>query len=294
LDRQLRVRGFVALPASLSQFLAQHDYRMFFIRTRRCLRLRGFATAMVFIDTPGEPALPQRLKQYQVDTVVWFLPDRLARETSLQLGDFGIRVVAVGDGRTSGLRARYEIRREGALAALAKDWRARGISEATIVSAATRRSAADEERIEALFHDNQVETEFTLIDDEMAGDALDILKRPAAAGVVILGTAASLMAFRLPRQFKDLLRSRRVALVNGPVAMPLTQVPPTLVDIVAVDWQRVASTITDDLLSQQAARFSGCVFLKPAVATTTSLCRSPARLRSNRGPARCLERTRWR
>ena len=49
-DRRLSVRAFVGLPASLSTFLTIHAYRMFFIKIRRELRLRGFATAMVFAE----------------------------------------------------------------------------------------------------------------------------------------------------------------------------------------------------------------------------------------------------
>src|SRR4051794_27383736 len=50
-DRRLGVRAFIGLPASLSAFVTLQAYRTFFIRIRRELRLRGFATAMVFTDT---------------------------------------------------------------------------------------------------------------------------------------------------------------------------------------------------------------------------------------------------
>src|SRR5436190_21273143 len=49
-DRQLRVRAFIGLPASLSAFVTIQAYRMFFIKIRRELRVRGFATAMVFFE----------------------------------------------------------------------------------------------------------------------------------------------------------------------------------------------------------------------------------------------------
>ena len=61
--RHLSVRGVVGLPASLSRFVTVQDYRMFFIRTRRELRLRDFATATIFFEKSEEgsdrlPLLP--------------------------------------------------------------------------------------------------------------------------------------------------------------------------------------------------------------------------------------------
>ena len=38
-DRQLKVRSFVGFPASVSRFVTLQDYRTFFIRIRRELRL---------------------------------------------------------------------------------------------------------------------------------------------------------------------------------------------------------------------------------------------------------------
>ena len=49
-DRRFGIRGLVGLPASLSAFVTVQAYRMFFIKIRRELRLRGFATAMVFFE----------------------------------------------------------------------------------------------------------------------------------------------------------------------------------------------------------------------------------------------------
>jgi hypothetical protein len=43
-----------------------------------------------------------------------------------------------------------------------------------------------------------------------------------------------------------------VALLNGPVSMPFARVPRVKVDLVVVDWQRVAEKIVDDLITQEA------------------------------------------
>src|ERR1041385_7352819 len=48
--RHLSVLGFIGLPALTASFVTLQDCRTFFIRTRRELRVRGFAVATVFYD----------------------------------------------------------------------------------------------------------------------------------------------------------------------------------------------------------------------------------------------------
>lgn len=55
----------------------------------------------------------------------------------------------------------------------------------------------------------------------------------------------------------ELLRTRRVALINGPVTMPFTRVPDVQVDLVSVDWQLVSEQIVDDLIDQEAFQNAG-------------------------------------
>src|SRR3954471_12654590 len=98
-DRQLKVRAFVGFPASLSAFVTLQDYRTFFIKIRRELRLRGFAAATAFYQ-PGEGksgALSKRFKAYEVDTVIWFQPGKEAAATALHLADVGIRLLGVAN-----------------------------------------------------------------------------------------------------------------------------------------------------------------------------------------------------
>src|SRR3984893_13994558 len=94
-NRRLSVRAFVGLPALLSNFITIQYYRTFFIRIRRELWLRGFATTMVFFrpDEAVDGSLSDRLRTYDVDTVIWLSPFRSAKESLLRLSDMGIRVV---------------------------------------------------------------------------------------------------------------------------------------------------------------------------------------------------------
>src|ERR1041385_8699500 len=134
-DRHLRVRAFVGLPASLSAFVTVHAYRMFFIRIRRELRMRGFATAMVFFekDEARTAILAERLKTYEVDTVIWFQPTKEARETALLLGDGGIRLIGIAHEQIPTIPCRYQVRRERAIGTLLREWKARhGIDHVTV------------------------------------------------------------------------------------------------------------------------------------------------------------------
>lgn len=124
-NRHLGVRAFVGLPASLSAFVAIQAYRSFFIRIRRELRLRGFATAMAFFEKQEArtSSLSARLKAYEVDTVIWFQPPREARETLLRLGDLGIRIIGVAHEHVALIPCRYEVRRDLAVSSLLSTWR---------------------------------------------------------------------------------------------------------------------------------------------------------------------------
>jgi DNA-binding transcriptional ArsR family regulator len=89
--RHLSVLGFIGMPALTSAFVTLQDCRTFFIRTRRELRVRGFAVATVFYDrNEGQNGgLFSRIDKYNFDTVLWHQPDRVARETVPQVKDRG-------------------------------------------------------------------------------------------------------------------------------------------------------------------------------------------------------------
>src|SRR5438477_2307913 len=149
-DRRLSVRAFVGLPASLSAFLTIHAYRMFFIKIRRELRLRGFATAMVFAE-PEETrtdALSDRLKAYEIDTVLWFQPPKEARETALRLADLGIRLIGIAHEEVPVIPCRYQVRREAGIRALVTEWKtSNGIDHVTLVRSPERGMTTLEESL---------------------------------------------------------------------------------------------------------------------------------------------------
>jgi hypothetical protein len=260
-DRQLRVRAFVGLPASLSAFVTLQDYRMFFIRIRRELRLRGFATATAYFER-GEAArgeLSERLKRYEVDTVLWFQPPREARESALHFGDMGIRLVGVANDSFPSIPCRYQISRDKATKALLAGWKAdNAVERVIVVKSADHPSVSTEETLHALLDELELKWSVASYNGQRTEAFLRRLQKAKTDGIVFPSSAlASKFCFRSPNAVTELLQSHRVALVNGPVSMPFARVPNARVDLVTVDWQLVAEQIANDLATQDTFRLSG-------------------------------------
>lgn len=261
-DRQLKVRAFVGFPASVSRFVTLQDYRTFFIRIRRELRLRGFAAATAFFE-PAEAssdALSKRFKAYEVDTVIWFQPGKESAITALHLADMGIRLLGVNDSFCQ-IPCRYQVRRDGAIKALLTSWTTENPGRVTVVESKEQRSAAIDETLHGILDDLGIPWSVATYQNQRSEAFLRELQRKKTSGVIFSSSAlASKFCFRAPGAVADLLGAHRVALVNGPVSMPFTKVPDVKVDLVTVDWQMVAERIVDDLISQDAFQLPGPTF----------------------------------
>ena len=252
--RHFSVYGFVGMPASTGAFVTWQDYRMFFIRTRRELRGRGYAVAMTLFHpremTSGQ--LLKRIGKYDFDTVLWYRPDTSSREIILHLKDLGVKVLGISDAGAPSIRCRYEIRREGAINNILADWRSRsGITDVVIVRG-VRASGAKEEMLEALIAGQQLHCRFANIDAERPEAFLERLGKLKNAGLIFPSPAAAMFAFRVPEALMRLLAHRRVAYTGGPPSFPFAQVEDVAADLVIVDWQLIAERIVDDLVSKRA------------------------------------------
>jgi DNA-binding transcriptional regulator YhcF (GntR family) len=260
-DRQLSVRAFVGLPASLSTFVTIQEYRSFFIRIRRELRLRGFATAMLFFEKEEARtgALSERLKAYEIDTALWFEPPSEAKETALRLSDLGIRLVGVAQDQLPAIPCRYQVRREGAVRALLAEWKTRNhTARVTLAQWKDDRSSGLEEMLKSALDEFEITWSVASFDGQRSEVFLRALQKAKTDGIIFssLGLASKL-SFRSPTAVSELLRSQRVALVNGPVSMPFAKVPAARIDLVTVDWQLVAERIVNDLVTQDAFQQPG-------------------------------------
>jgi len=255
-DRRLSVRAFVGLPASLSAFLTIQAYRMFFIKIRRELRLRGFATAMVFAE-PEEArtdALSDRLKAYEIDTVLWFQPPKEAQETALRLADLGIRLIGIAHEEIPVLPCRYQVRRDRGMRALMAEWKTHhGIEHVTLVRSNDRGTSPLAEALHTALDELGMKSSTATFHGKQSAAFLRATQKLKTGGVIFSSAQlASKLCFRAPGGVIDLIRAQRVAFLNGPVSLPFAKVPEVRVDLVVVDWQLVAEKIVDDLISQDA------------------------------------------
>ena len=260
-DRQLSVRGFVGLPASLPAFVTLQDYRTFFIRLRRELRLRGFAAATAYFE-PNEAStdvLSARLKTYEVDTVIWFQPPKEAKETALRLSDMGIRLVGVANDSFPHIPCRYQVRRDAATRVLLADWKAdKAVERVTLVRSTDQRSTAVEETLQTLLEELEIDWSIADLGGQRTEAFLRSLQKAKTGGIIFPSSVlASKFCFRSPTAVIELLRNHRVAFINGPAGMPFARVPNVKVDLVMVNWQLVAERIVNDLITQDAFQQPG-------------------------------------
>jgi hypothetical protein len=260
-DRQLSVRGFVGLPASLKAFVTLQDYRTFFIRLRRELRLRGFAAATAYFeqDEANTDALSARLKTYEVDTVIWFQPPKEAKETALRLSDMGIRLVGVANDSFPNIPCRYQVRRDAATRVLLADWKAdNAVERVTLVRSTDQRSTAVEETLQTLLEELEIEWSIADLGGQRTEGFLRSLQKAKTGGIIFPSSVqASKFCFRSPAAVTELLRNHRVAFINGPAGMPFARVPNVKADLVMVNWQLVAERIVNDLITQDAFQQPG-------------------------------------
>jgi DNA-binding LacI/PurR family transcriptional regulator len=260
-DRRRGMRAFIGLPASLSAFVTIQAYRMFFIRIRRELRLRGFATGMVFFEKQEARtgSLSERLKAYEVDAVLWFQPPKDANETALRLRDVGIPVLGVAHEQVPGIPCRYHVRRDRAIAALLTEWKSRdSIDHVTVARWHEYSAPALDDALHSALDELGFKTSTAVFRRQRSQAFLRSLAK-VKTGAIVFSSAqlVSMLCFRAPAAVTDLLKHRRVALLNGPASMPFAKVPDAQVDLVVVDWQVVAEQIVNDLITQDAFQIRG-------------------------------------
>jgi hypothetical protein len=255
-SRRLSVRAFVGLPVLISHFISIQDYRTFFFCIRHELWLRGFATTMFFFrdDEAADGRLSNQLKSHEVDIVIWLQPGRSAKETLLRLSDMGIRVVGISQVGTPTMPSRYYIWRQHAIETLLREWTDRNlVHKITVVDSKDYRSPVTEELLQVVLQHLEIKPASRTFYDEGSSVFLRDLCRITTDGIIFPSSGlASMFAFQCPDTLSDLLRGRRVAFVDGPIDMPFVKVPDLPVDLVTINWQTVAESIVNDLITGEA------------------------------------------
>lgn len=250
--RHLSVLGFVGMPALTSSFVTLQDCRIFFIRTRRELRARGFAVTTVFYDRSEREMVFSRIAKCNFDTVLWHQPDRVAKEVVPRLKDGGVQVIGISDRWFPSIRCRYEVQREAAIRSILRDWHVNDAIKSVVIVRGVETSAAKEELLKTLIEEEGLTYEFRSAGDQRPGDFLNSFARDKHRGIIFPSMAAALFGFRAPEGLAKLMSRARVALTGGPVSIPFAQIPDAVADLVVVDWQLVAEQIVGDLINRKA------------------------------------------
>lgn len=135
-----------------------------------------------------------------------------------------------------------------------KDWKARSsIRRITLIDSKNYRSPVTEEVLRVLLDTLEIEPVIRTFRGEDTSAFLRDLYRVKTSGIIFPASGlASMFAFRSPDKLADLLRGHRVAFIDGPIDMPFATIPEVAVDLVTVNWQTVAESIVNDLITREA------------------------------------------
>lgn len=260
--RQLTVRGVIALPVSLANFLAQPEYRRAILQMRAKLLSHGFATNELYFQQPLDVAagfFSARFSRASVDTVLWLLPDASAAEVGLRLQDLGVQQVSLTNRQTP-FASRYRVRRVDALKAILRNWRSDAKLTRVKIVLTSETTPADD-GWQALAEAEHFKCKMVRVSAKTAHTLPKMLHHDGDTGVILGGPAGSMLCRRAPEVVLSVLEEFRVALVDGPIDLPRRDTSNILVDLVTVNWQAVAQRIVADLISGEGIdRGEGILF----------------------------------
>ena len=254
----LHVQGVVALPVSTPRLVKLHDYRECYLQIHDELEARGFIVKrLVFEAAEIDPAeVVARAKDEKVDIVLWLLADDRIREAALRVRDQGVQFVALNIGPHGAVFYRYTVRFRHALRKILESWQADpDVKSVTIVRLPqeTPADTARVARIQQFIQEEDFTCRIETVQDWHISTFLKKLCRKRSGAVILADPAASLLATRAPETVFGILRKCRVALLDGPIELPPVEVGDDVrVDLITIDWRRIAGRIADDVASGAA------------------------------------------
>jgi hypothetical protein len=251
LNKQLRVRAVIAMPALLPRFRALPEYRVFFECVQDALWKLGFATRLVFHEgrDAETPVFAELLLNYKADVVIWFLPNSKNLNVAARLLDRGLRLITIGDSLASPGEHCYLVNRQNAFRQGLIAWKRDGIRSITVVRQSGCESVAKLATIEASLCEAGIPHTIANLEACGAREHLWTLPRDNSAVIFPSSEFAALFGARNPAQLRALVEQRRVLLVEGPIDLPAGDSFEATVDFIAVDWQAAAKRIGRDLVS---------------------------------------------
>jgi len=192
--------------------------------------------------------------------VIWLLPDGADRNTALHLRDLGTRFIGVNIGGVSDAFCRYEVRRRQAILTILNEWRAGMKLKTAVIVLEGHETAAENERmtrLRRLVAMEQISCELVNVPKGHISTFLKSLCANKSNGILLPAAAATMLASRAPDTVAEVLKTRCVAWIDGPLDLPLGQGASDIrIDLVSVDWRAIGERIARDILSGDAFRQS--------------------------------------
>jgi hypothetical protein len=164
-------------------------------------------------------------------------------------------VINISEVGTPGMPpSRYYVWRERAIGTLLQNWRDQNsVQRITVVDSKEYQQPVNEWLSRLLLINLGIEFDTRTFKGEASHDFLHDLSSVKTDGIIFPSSLlASMFSFRTPEQLVKLLIAQRVALIDGPIDIPFASVPDVQVDLVTFNWQAVAESIVNDLVTLDA------------------------------------------
>ncbi len=276
--RDLRVRGVVGIPVSLTRFRSLGDYGRCVIELRDELRRRGFAVRTIFSGEAegGDERLLARLKKEKVDTVLRLIPDAMERDTPLRLRDSGIEFTGLNLAPLCGKLARYQVDRQPALKTILQDWKQHHAITAIRIIQMPCEPAIDRARLRNLLNFARTihrDCQIVTLEDGIPLGAALASTCGEGTGLLLPALTGAILGWRTPGAIVSVLKMCRIALIDGPLESPfLETISPRVVDLIRVDWKMVAKRLAQDMVTGREPGEISTVFEAEACLRPLAVC----------------------
>ena len=264
-NRDLHVKGVIALPVALSSFSHIRNHRMFFLSMRNALWKLGFASRLLFYEGADErgSGFAEDLLSYKFDGVIWFLPDSNVRSIVARVADRGVRVISITDSLASSNGQRYALSREGALHECLEAWKKKeGVTSAIIIHSGGGEALGKLAAISVCLRVlgiKQIPADIECL--KTAG--LPKLSHRENHAIIFASSEVPLrLIYENHARFTRLVERYRSMLIDGLIDFPAGVPLQGPVDTIEFDWPHATRRIANDLVRPKRSLISKTVIFE--------------------------------
>ena len=257
IDNALRMRGVVALPASLVPFCTLEQYRNFFSEIRDALWKFGFAIQPLFYEESDAQLLTfaERLLKHRLDIVIWFLPMANCKETVARLLDHGVRLITVADSARDSREHLYRVDRTRGVREALLNWRKDGIRFVTVLQDSRCRLSGTLTLLEKCLRETSMAHAFAEPESLHLEEFLAAPPQQVTRGIIFASSELAVpLVTRYPDCFAKLSQQSRILLMDGRIDAPAFSSTRLSSDVLELDTRLIAQTIISDLVQPTRAR----------------------------------------